>query len=116
MPPVNRRLASLLAIAGILVVPASAAAAPKPAPVPDATVQIEAGGLHGGRAQIYDTVPVRGTLSPYVPGQKVEVTFYLDGHRLVSRKVAVSKGSGEEGTFETSLVVKEDGKYAVAAK
>ena len=63
------------------------------------TVKIEVGHLHGGRAQIYDTVPVQGTLSPYVPGQKVEVTFYLDGHRLVSRKVAVSKGSGGTGSF-----------------
>jgi len=112
-----KRLSSLLAIAAALMLPATAAAAPKkPAPVPDATVKIEVGGLHGGRADIYDTVPVRGTLSPYVPGQKVEVDFYLDGHRLLSRKVAVSKGSGETGTFESSVILKEDGKYAVSAK
>jgi hypothetical protein len=118
--PRVRRLSSLLATAAILALPATAAGAPKkpvkPAPVPDATVKIDVGGLHGGRADIYDTVPVRGTLSPYVPGQKVEVTFYVDGHRLVSHKVAVAKGSGEEGTFESSVIVKEDGKYAVAAK
>ena len=115
-----KRFSSLLLIAAALALPATAAAASnkpeKPAPVPDATVKIEVGGLHGGRADVYDTVPVRGTLSPYVPGQKVEVTFYLDGHRLLSRKVAVGKGSGEEGTFESSVIVKEDGKYAVAAK
>jgi hypothetical protein len=114
-----KRLSSLLAIAAALALPATAAAAPKkpekPAPVPDATVKIDVGGLHGGRADIYDTVPVRGTLSPYVPGQKVEVNFYLDGHRLLSRQVAVSKGSGETGTFESSVIVKEDGKYAVSA-
>lgn len=115
-----KRLSSLVAIAAALALPAGAVAAPKPkpkpTPVPDATVKIDVGGLHGGRADIYDTVPVHGTLSPYVPGQKVEVTFYLDGHRLLSRQVAVQKGSGEEGSFETSVVVKEDGKYAVAAK
>jgi hypothetical protein len=115
-----KRLSSLLAIAAALALPATAAAAPKqpvkPAPVPDATVKIDVAGLHGGRADIYDTVPVRGTLSPYVPGQKVEVNFYLDGHRLLSRKVAVSQGSGETGTFESSVIVKEDGKYAVSAK
>jgi hypothetical protein len=116
MPPVNRRLSSLLAVAGILALPASAAAAPKPAPVPNATVQIEVGSLNGGRAQIYDTVPVRGTLTPYLPGQKVEVTFYLNGRRLVSHKVAVSKGSGESGSFESSVIVRQDGKYAVSAK
>lgn len=115
-----KRLSSLLAIAVVIALPASAAAAPKPKPkpqpVPDATVKIDVGGLHGGRAEIYDKVPVRGTLSPYVPGQKVEVTFYLDGHRLLSRNIAVIKGGGEEGTFETSVVVREDGRYAVAAK
>jgi len=117
-----KRLSSTLAIAVLLALPASAAAAPKkpekptPTPTPEATVKIEVGHLHGGRADIYDTVPVQGTLSPYVPGQKVEVTFYLDGHRLLSRKVAVHKGSGEVGTFESSVIVKEDGKYAVSAK
>jgi len=115
-----KRLSSTLVVAALLALPAVATAAPKqpvkPAPVPDATVKIEVGHLHGGRADIYDTVPVQGTLSPYVPGQKVEVTFYLDGHRLLSRKVAVSKGSGEVGTFESSVVLKEDGKYAVSAK
>lgn len=115
----NRRLVLPLVLVSLLAPPAGAAAAPKPikpAPVPDATVKIDVGHLHGGRAQIYDTVPVTGTLTPYVPGQRVEVTFYLDGHRLVSHKVAVSKGSGEAGTFESSVVVREDGKYAVAAK
>ena len=114
-----KRLSSLLAVFVVLALPATAVAAPKkpaPAPVPEATVKIDVGHLHGGRADIYDTVPVRGTLSPYVPGQKVEVTFYLDGHRLLSRNVAVSKGSGETGTFESSVIVKEDGKYAVSAK
>jgi L,D-transpeptidase catalytic domain len=114
-----KRLSSLFA-AALLALPATAAAAPKqpekPAPAPAATVKIDVAGLHGGRADIYDTVPVRGTLSPYVPGQKVEVTFYLNGHRLVSHKVSVSQGGGEIGTFESSVIVRQDGKYAVAAK
>ncbi len=115
-----RRLAPLLAAAALLAAPAFAsAAAPKdevekPA-IPKATVKIEVGHLHGGRAPIYDQVPVRGTLSPYVPGQRVEVTFYLNGHRLVGRKVAVSKGRGETGVFKSSVILREDGRYAVAA-
>ncbi len=117
--PAVKRLSSSLAIVCALALPATATGAPKkpaPAPVPNAKVKVEVVGLHGGRADVYDTVPVRGTLSPYVPGQKVEVTFYLDGHRLVSHKVAVGKGRGETGSFESSVIVKEDGKYAVAAK
>jgi hypothetical protein len=118
MPPVNRRPWSLLVAAVLVALPASATAAPKvkPAPVPEATVKIEVGHLHGGRADIFDTVPVTGTISPFVPGQRVEVTFYLDGHRLVRHKVAVSKGRANTGTFSSSVIVKEDGRYAVSAK
>lgn len=115
-----KRLSSLLLIVVLLALPATAAAAPKkpakPAPVPDATVKIEVGHLHGGRAEIYDTVPVSGTLSPYVPGQRVEVTFYLDGRELFTRHLPVAKGKGGAGTFNTDVTIRENGKYAVAAK
>ena len=108
-------------MAALLAVPASATAASAGAKggaaqaVPDPIVKIEVGHLHGGRAQIYDTVPVDGTIEPFAPGQRVEVAFYLDGHRLVSHKVAVSKGSGETGVFSSSVIVREDGRYAVSA-
>lgn len=114
-----RRLALLLAAAAALALPATAAAAPKgeaaPAAPPKATVKIEVAGLHGGKAPVYAKVPVRGTLSPYVPGQRVQVTFYFNGHRLVSHRVAVAKGAGGVGTFSSSVIVRENGKYAVSA-
>jgi hypothetical protein len=114
---VSRRVAPLLAACALLLMPGAAAAAakPNPAPAPDASVKIEVGHLHGGRAPIYDTVPVSGTVSPYVPGQRVEVTFYLNGHRLVSHKVAVGQGGGDTGTFSSSVILRQDGKYAVSA-
>jgi hypothetical protein len=118
---VSRRLASLLALAALLLVPASAGAAkagPKGAAatvVPDATVKIEVGHLDQGRAEIYGKVPVTGTISPYAPGQRVEVSFFLDGKELVSHKLAVGKGKGKTGAFRTSVIVREDGKYAVSA-
>jgi hypothetical protein len=117
----SRRLVPTIAALALLAVPAAASAAPAakaaaPKAVPDATVKIEVGQLEGGRAEIMQTVPVRGTLRPYVPGQRVEVTFYLDGHELVSHKVAVSKGKGKSGVFSSSVIVRENGKYAVAAK
>jgi hypothetical protein len=59
---------------------------------------------------------VIGTLSPFVAGQKVEVTFYLDGRRLVSRKVDVRKGKGNTGVFRSSVIVRETGKYAASAR
>jgi hypothetical protein len=116
---VHRRLAPILAGAALLLAPAIASAAEGgrsgAQAAPRATVKIEVGHLHGDRASIYDTVPVTGTISPYVPGQRVEVTFYLNGHRLVSHRVAVSQGGGGSGSFSSSVIVREDGKYAVSA-
>jgi hypothetical protein len=112
---VSRRLVPALAVLAFFVTAPLAAAAPQAGPS-DATVKIKVGHLHGGRAPIYGTVPVNGTISPFAPGQRVEVTFYLNGHKLLARKAAVQQGSGDVGTFKASIVVREDGKYAVAAK
>lgn len=117
----RRRLSSLLAVACVLALPATAAAAPakkpapQPAPVPEATVKVQVGKLKNGRAEIMQKVPVTGTLTPFVAGEKVRVTFYLDGKVLFSRNLSVNKAGGK-GTFRTSIEVRENGKYAVAAK
>jgi lipoprotein-anchoring transpeptidase ErfK/SrfK len=124
---VIRRLALVAGVAALLAAPATALAAPagkektkpdKPAKeaTPKATVTIEPRKLDGGKATILDTVPVAGTVKPYVPGQHVEVDFFLNGKQVVKRQVAVQQGADETGTFESSVVVKEGGKYAVSAK
>ncbi len=118
-----RRLALTVGAAALLAVPATAAAAPKaatPAPkpeVPKATVKVEPTGLDGGKADILSTVPVKGTVSPYVAGQYVEVTFYVNGKKATTHhRVPVEQGPNGTGTFESEVVVKEAGKYAVSAK
>ncbi|HEU5252914.1 MAG TPA: L,D-transpeptidase [Solirubrobacterales bacterium] len=117
----NRRFSSLLAVLCALAVPATAVAAPKPKPAPqptsapEATVKIQVGHLKNGRAEIMSTVPVTGTLTPFVAGEKVKVTFYGDGKPLFSRNLKVRK-AGAKGTFRTSIQVRENAKYAVAAK
>lgn len=78
-------------------------------------MKIKVGNLKQGRAEIMQTVPVSGTLAPFVAGEEVKVTFYLDGRRLFSRNLPVRKAGGK-GVFETSIEVRENGKYAVAAK
>jgi L,D-transpeptidase catalytic domain len=117
---VSRRLASapiVLVLLALTAVPAAAAPAPaKPSGPPDAMVSIQVGHLHGGRAGIYDTVPVNGTIRPFAPGQHVEVTFYLNGHKLLARQAAVQPGKGDAGSFSASIIVRQDGKYAAAAK
>ncbi len=124
-----RRLVLAAGAAALLAVPATAAAAPKgeKAPAkekqaqkqegaPKATVTIDVRHLHGGKADILDTVPVAGMVKPYVDGQHVEVVFYRDGKEVVKRQVKVQQGANQTGTFETSVVVKEGGRYAVSAK
>jgi L,D-transpeptidase-like protein len=123
---VNGRLALFAALAALLLVPATATAAssgkkaappaPAPVPAPDATVKLKLGKLDGGRAQIYSKVPVFGTVTPYVAGQRVEVTFFLDGRKLFSRHLAIGKGKGGTGTFMTAVGIRENGKYAVSAR
>jgi hypothetical protein len=118
---VNRRLMPSLAVVCALALPSAAAAAPKPkapskpAPTPEATVKVQVGNLKQGRAEIMQTVPVSGSLAPFVSGERVEVTFYLDGHILFSRNLPVRKAGGR-GTFHTDIQVRENGKYAVSAK
>jgi hypothetical protein len=117
LAPAAQASAAAPAEASVAAAAETSAATPKPAPViPEATLKIDVGGLRGGRAEIFKTVPVRGTIAPYVAGQRVEVTFYLNGHELMTRNVAVKHGGGDFGTFTTSVVVREDGKYAVSAQ
>ncbi len=118
-----RRLALVVGAAALLAVPATAAAAqkqqapPSKPEVPAATVKIEPTGLQGGKATILSTVTAKGTVSPFVPGQFVEVTFYVNGKAITTHhKVAVQQGPNETGTFESDVVVREAGKYAVGAK
>jgi hypothetical protein len=125
----NRRLVHALVFVALLVLPAVASAAPAKQPggpskgaakapqgPENATVKIRVGHLHGGKARIYSTVPVIGSLSPYVPGQRVEVSFYVNGHRVEKKTVAVDKGEGGSGTFRTKILIEAAGKYAVSAK
>lgn len=111
-----RRLAPIIAALTILAIPAAAtAASPSSTTIPTATVKIKLGKLDKGRAEIFSTVPVFGTIAPFVPGQKVQVDFYLDGKPLVSKKVKVGKGGGNFGKFKSSVIVREDGRYTVSA-
>jgi hypothetical protein len=71
--------------------------------------------IQGKRARIYSKVPVVGTVTPFVPGQHVAVTFYLNAHKLLTRNVAVQKGKGGAGKFRAAILVRKPGKYAASA-
>ena len=124
----DRHLARALAVLALLALPAAASAAPakqpdgppkgvgkQPRGPKKATVKIRVGHLHGGRAPIYAKVPVVGTVEPFAPGQRVEITFYRDGRRLLSRKAKVSRAGRGVGSFRAAIVVRSDGRYAASA-
>jgi hypothetical protein len=112
---VTRRFLVPLALCVALFASNAAAAAPaKKGPPPkepaNSTVKIRVGHLRGGRAQIMSTVPVTGTVKPFVPGQRVEVSFYVDGSRVETEKAKVSGGK-----FRAKIRIEEAGRYAASA-
>jgi hypothetical protein len=118
MSPMIRRLVAGLSLAAAIAMPAAATAAQSKAPhAPEqATVRItNIGHLHQGRAPIYGTVPVVGSVEPLAPHQKVDVTFYLNGHKLLRRTVKAQAGEGDAGVFRAAVLVRKDGKYAASA-
>ncbi len=117
---VIRRLVPGPALAALLLWPGVAtAAAPaqpsQPVTVPQAVVKIRVGHLHGGSAPIFSTVPVVGSVAPFAPGQEVDISFYLNGHKLLRRSAHVHEGAGGDGVFRASVILREDGRYAASA-
>jgi len=114
---VTSRLSPILVALVLLVLPATATAADAAAGAPPkATVKIKLGNLQGGKAEIYSKVRVFGTVKPYVRGQKVELTFFRNGRKLVRHKLAVGKGKNGTGKFRAWIRVTRDGKYAASAR
>ena len=114
----KRLVLPLLVACAAFLLPASGAGAAAKTPKnvtpkgPErATVKIRIGHLRGGKAEIMSTVPVTGSVKPFVPGQRVEVTFYVNGSRVETQKVKVNGG-----TFRARIRVEEAGKYAASAR
>lgn len=106
----------VLCVALLLSAPGAGAAPKTPKNVapkgPErATVKIRIGHLRGGKARIMSTVPVTGSVKPFVPGQRVEVSFYVNGRRIRTQKVRVHGGG-----FRARIRIEEAGKYAAAAR
>jgi hypothetical protein len=108
---VSRRTSVLAAlILAALAAPAAASAAPAPA-----NVSLDVGHLKGGKAAILSSVPVRGTVSPFVAGESVDLLFFRNGHQVGSERVDVHNGPGGSGTFKTKFRVRRDGRFAIQA-
>jgi L,D-transpeptidase catalytic domain len=114
-----RRVVPAIALAVALSIAPAALAASKGGAVeavPKATVKIKIGHLHGGKARIMSTVPVHGTINPFVPGQRVVVSFYRNGVRFERKTVRVRKGKRGKGGFRARIRIEKAGKYAASAR
>jgi hypothetical protein len=108
---VSRRTPILLALlAAALIAPAAADAAPVPA-----AIGLHVGHLKGGKAKILSRVPIKGTLSPFVAGERVDLLFFRNGHQVGTERVDLHSGPGAKGTFKSKFLVRRGGNFAVQA-
>ncbi len=102
--------------------PASTPAPPTPAP--PAPAPAVSGSLRlalehvGGKplfAGVGRRIAVRGTVTPYVAGQSVELTVTRDGRRISAKSAAVLAGPGGKGEFHVSFSSARAGLLQVQA-
>ena len=112
MPPVILRRAHLIALAAMAAVAACAVSAPvasaqlpgapgDPAPQPPgaANLKLDVDGVKNGRVLAGKRVHIRGTLTPFEAGQKVEITL-ATGDKVVKQQVVeVKQGKKGDGEF-----------------
>ena len=101
----------------VLAAPAAAQLPTTPPPPPAATIGVKVDGVKNGRVMAGKRVHVRGTLSPFAAGQKVEVTL-ADGDKAVKQQVVEVKqaknGAGEFHLKGPKMV--EPGDYRARVK
>jgi peptidoglycan hydrolase-like protein with peptidoglycan-binding domain len=96
--------------------------APPPPPPPSAPVRgslrLTIQRTHQGRpafAIAGESIVVSGSVTPFIAGQRVDVTFYRGGHRVFVRRVAVLAGSHGAGRFRIAYSSPLAGTVGVAA-
>ncbi|HET6508742.1 MAG TPA: L,D-transpeptidase family protein [Baekduia sp.] len=96
------------------VPPTTTPPAPQPA---KGTLGLTLEKVNGRSASILagDRFRVRGTVKPYVPGQKVVVRFYRGERKLASKQVTVLSTKGGSGSFVLGYTAKRPGHITVRA-
>ena len=118
MPPMKLRSSVAIgSLAALLVLPASAAGQGGTAPAP-ARVKIKINGLHGGKAKVGDRVEAIATVTPFVPGQKVEIKLANRGDTVAKRTPYVRRVKGRSfGRVKLrSKPLDQAGKYRVRVR
>jgi hypothetical protein len=110
-----RRLALLLAVAG-LGIPVAAAAAPGARASASSGLSLTASNVNGSVGAIVSDARwrVHGVVAHYVAGQRIRIEVLRNGARIISRSVAVRR-HGSHGSYSYSLRVGGIGRLTVRA-
>ncbi|HEY1776107.1 MAG TPA: L,D-transpeptidase family protein [Solirubrobacteraceae bacterium] len=114
-----RRAAIVLAVAAAGLIPAAfmtGGASAAPARAAAATLTLTPSGVNGPVGAVVSDSKwrVRGVVSHYVPGQRVELHVFRNGTRVIDRRVSVRR-DGSTGVFTASLKVGGVGRLTVRA-
>jgi peptidoglycan hydrolase-like protein with peptidoglycan-binding domain len=96
--------------------PSAAAPAPAAAPATGSVrLMLRSAGGSPPFALLGSRVVVRGIVTPYVPGQSVTVSFYLDARRVGMSTLAVTRAAGNTGEFRVDFASHYGGLLRVRA-
>ena len=109
------RRASNLILAAALVAPAAASAqTPQPAAPAKGTLRVAVRSTDPDGVLAGERWVVRGTLKPYVAGQKATVRLYRHNRKFLVRELAIRR-AGKAGRFELGVTTTSPGRITVQA-
>jgi peptidoglycan hydrolase-like protein with peptidoglycan-binding domain len=101
-----------------VIAPVSTAApAPPPAAVAPGAMRLSVGGAGGAPRFALDgrRITIRGSVTPYVASQQVQLSFFLDGREVAVRAAPVLPGARGSGRFAVPFTSRHGGLLRVRA-
>lgn len=112
------KIAGLVALAAFAFAPASAAAVQAAPAAPAGSMRLTLQRVHGhpAAAVLGERFVVRGVVTPYVAGQRIALSVYRNGRRVLARRVGLSVLRGGAGQFHFSYGPPHSGLVQVRAE
>lgn len=107
----TRGLGAIAAAALLAIVLPSAAVGAEPS-----VLKAKVYGSKGKSVKIMGRATVAGSLSPWRPDQRVRLFVFRNGRQVSTRSLAITRGTGDWGTFRTKVPVRVGGRYAAQVR
>lgn len=112
-----------LAVGPVSAVGASPASTTPPTTAPSTTpppgslkLVVQHAHGHPPFAMLGERVVIRGVLVPYVPGQRISLSLYRNGRRVVSRRLGISDLGNGAGQFHFAYASRHTGQVSARAE